>query len=167
MKKPKQILMLLVVVLSFSSCISTNGGFQSSPVISRNVELDPIKANIEVDTEKKLKGESSSTYFTVFRVQGDRKFADGINYSTDASTSIVSKLLNPASLINSGRLSKVRAAAAYKALQQGDYDVLVHPGYVVTTENYLIIKKYTVEVTGYGAKYTNFRTVPVPTCCPD
>ena len=35
-----------------TSCVSTNKGFQSSPVISRNVELDPIKADIKVDEKK-------------------------------------------------------------------------------------------------------------------
>ena len=47
---------------------------------------------------------------------------------------------------------------AYNALSNGDYDVLVHPNYTTTIENYLIYKEYTVSVTGYGAKYKNFRT---------
>ena len=62
-----------------TSCLTTNRGFQSSPVISRNVELDPIKADIKVDEKTKLKGESSSAYFLIFRVNGDNTFADGIN----------------------------------------------------------------------------------------
>jgi hypothetical protein len=53
----------LVAITSLTSCVSTNRGFQSSPVISRNVQLDPIKADIQVDETKKLKGESSSGYF--------------------------------------------------------------------------------------------------------
>lgn len=36
--------------------------------------------------------------------------------------------------------------------------MLVHPNYTTTVENYLIVKKYTVSVEGYGAKYSNFRT---------
>ena len=163
MKFITQLFILVAIAMSFTSCVTTNGGFQSSPVISRNVELDPIKADINVDTTKKLKGESTATYFLSLRVQGDNKFADGINYSTDANATIASRLMNPLSLVSSGRLSKVRAAAAFKALSQGEYDVLVHPGYVVTVENYFIVKKYTVEVTGYGATYTNYRTVPLPT----
>ena len=140
-----------------TSCVSTNKGFQSSPVISRNVELDPIKADIKVDEKNKIKGESSSAYFLIFRVSGDNTFADGINYSTDASSSFISKL-NPFKLAQAGRLQKVRGAAAHKALSTGDYDVLVHPNYTTTVENYLIFKKYIVKVEGYGAKYANFRT---------
>jgi hypothetical protein len=140
-----------------TSCVTTNRGFQSSPVISRNVQLDPIKADIQVNEKTKLQGESSSAYFLIFRVSGDNTFADGINYSTDASASFLQQL-NPLKLAQSGRLNKVRGAAAYKALSNGDYDVLVHPNYTTTVENYLIFKKYTVKVEGYGAKYANFRT---------
>lgn len=152
-----KITLLSLLIISISSCVTTNRGFQSSPVVSRNVQLDPIKADIKVDENKKLKGESSSAYFLIFRVSGDKTFADGINYSTDASASVVQQL-NPLKLAQAGRLNKVRGAAAYKALSTGDYDVLVHPNYTTTVENYLIFKKYKVSVEGYGAKYENFRT---------
>jgi len=148
---------LALLVVSFSSCVTTNKGFQSSPVISRNVQLDPIKADINVDETKKIIGESSSSYFLIFRVSGDKSFADGINYSTDASLSLAQQL-NPLKIAKAGRLNKVRGAAAFKALSTGDYDILVHPNYVTTIENYLIFKKYKVTVNGYGAKYENFRT---------
>jgi hypothetical protein len=148
---------VLFSTLLMTSCVSTNRGFQSSPVVSRNVELDPIKADIKVDEKTKIKGESTSSYFLIFRVSGDKTFADGINYSTDASASTLSQL-NPLKLAQAGRLNKVRGAAAYKALSTGDYDVLVHPNYTTTVENYLLFKKYVVKVEGYGAKYENFRT---------
>jgi hypothetical protein len=148
---------LLVSSIVMTSCVSTNRGFQSSPVISRNVQLDPIKADIKVDEKSKIKGESSSSYFLIFRVSGDNTFADGINYSTDASASLFSQL-NPLKIAQAGRLNKVRGAAAFKALSSGEYDVLVHPNYTTTVENYLIFKRYVVKVEGYGAKYANFRT---------
>ncbi len=148
---------LLYLAFSLSSCVTTNKGFQSSPVVSRNVNLDPIKADINVNEKTKLKGESTSSYFLIFRVSGDKTFADGINYSTDASASIIQQL-NPLRAIQAGRLNKVRGAAAYKALGTGDYDVLVHANYTITIKNYLIYKKYKVTVEGYGAKYENFRT---------
>ena len=148
---------ILVSSTLMTSCVTTNKGFQSSPVISRNVQLDPIKADIKVDEKTKLNGESSSSYFLIFRISGDNTFADGINYSTDASASILSQL-NPFKLAQANRLNKVRGAAAYNALSAGDYDVLVHPNYSTTVKNYLIFKKYAVNVTGYGAKYEKFRT---------
>lgn len=154
----KNIALACTVSLLLTSCVSTNKGFQSSPVISRNVELDPIKADIKVNEATKLTGQSSSVYFLFFRVSGDNTSADGITYSTDAGGSILSQY-NPIKLLRTAKLNKVRAAAAYKALSSGDYDLLVHPNYVMTTKNYLgIVKIYECTVTGYGAKYQNFRT---------
>ena len=46
--------MFTMLVVSMTSCVTTNKGFQSSPVVSRNVNLDPIKADIKVDEEKKI-----------------------------------------------------------------------------------------------------------------
>lgn len=153
----KMLGLLFLGSVMMTSCVSTNKGFQSSPVISRNVELDPIKADLKVDEKTKITGESSSTYFLIFRISGGNTFADGINYSTDASASLVSQL-NPIKVLQSARLNKVRGAAAYNALKTGDFDVLVHPNYSTTVKNYLLFKKYNVKVDGYGAKYENFRT---------
>lgn len=151
MKTKILLIAILFSVMGFmSSCVTTNRGFQSSPVISRNVDLDPIKADIKVEENKKLKGESSTSYFLCFKVGGDNTYADGINYSTNGSKGY--------NLFGETRLQKVRNAAAYKALSTGDYDVLVHPTYITTVKNYLIYKTYTVTVEGYGAKYSNFRT---------
>lgn len=148
---------LLITSTLFTSCSTTNKGIQSSPVISRNVHLDPIKADIKVDNENKLSGESSSAYLLFFRVSGDNTFADGVNYSTAASASL-KNLLNPFKFFEFIRLNKVRSAAAYNALSFGNCDVLVHPTYTNRVENYILFKRYTSKVEGYGAKYENFRT---------
>lgn len=141
-------------VLSITSCVSTHKGFQSSPVMSRNVELDPIKADIKVNETSKLTGQSSSTYLFCFRLKGDKTVAEGINYSTESGGRY-----NPIKMMKIAKMNKVRAAAAYKAISGGDYDLLVHPNYAMTSKNYLgIIKIFDCTVTGYGAKYQNFRT---------
>ena len=142
--KNLNITLITIIILTFTSCIATNRGYQSSPVISRNIDLDPIKADIKVDETAKIKGQSTCSYFLIFRVSGDNSFADGIQYSTDASASPLQQL-NPFKIIKSGRIEKVRGAAAYKALSSGNYDVLVHPNYTTTIENYLIYKKYDID----------------------
>jgi hypothetical protein len=149
--------LLVLIITSMSSCVSTNKGFQSAPVMSRNVDLDPIKADIEINAKEKVRGESTAVYFLRFRISGDNTYADGMKFSAESNASIYDQL-NPFKMITSSRLGPVRGAAAYKALSSGDYDILVHPNYTVTVKNYLIIKKYTASVTGYGAKYKNFRT---------
>lgn len=56
----KKLITLLVVVavgtMLMTSCVTTSRGFQSSPVIAKNVQLDPIKADIQVDETKKIEG---------------------------------------------------------------------------------------------------------------
>jgi len=161
----KKIVTILIMICSiaifFNSCVSTNKGFQSSPVISRNVQLDPIKADIKVNETTKLSGQSTSIYFLFFRISGDNTSADGINYSTDAGGSAISPLsqFNPIKMLKVAKLNKVRSSAAFKALSSGDYDFLVHPNYTMTTKNYLgLVKVYECTVSGYGAKYEKFRT---------
>lgn len=152
-----QITFFCLVAVSFTSCISTNRAYQSSPVRSRIVQLDPIRADIKVDENVKIKGESNATYLFAIRISGDRTFADGINYSGDGDISTMAKL-NPLKALNGMRLSKVRAAAAYKALDGKGFDFIVHPTYSTTIESYVVFKKYKVKVEGYGANYENFRT---------
>lgn len=139
-------MLIMTLTLGLTSCgATTNANFQSSPVISRNVDLDPIKADVKINENQKLKGESTTKYFLCFRVSGDNTYADGINYSDNKS------LLH-------GTLKSVASAAAYKALNSGDYDVLVNPTYVIKVKKGFLSSSYNVVVEGYGGKYSNFRT---------
>ena len=143
-------------VLFFNSCVSTNKSFQSSPVIARNVTLDPIKADILVNESQKLNGESTLSYVLFFKIGKNKAFADGIQYSTDVAGGF-----NPMVAFRANIMNPVRSSAAYNALQDTDYDVLVHPTYETKRENYFFIfRRYTVKVSGYGGKYQNFRTEP-------
>jgi len=152
---------LFIALITLSSCVSTHRGFQSSPVIIRNVDLDPIKADITVN-ENKVVGESTSNYFKLLmpfvfagvplyyiRVNGDKTYVDGIKYSTD--------IIYPQLVINS-LVSKVRASAAYNALENTDADFLVNPNYSVKVRNTWFLTTITVSVTGFPASYSNFRT---------
>ena len=60
-------LILLLFVIALTSCASTQTAFDSSPVNSKSVDLDPIKADINIDESSKIKGSSKSTYFLFFR----------------------------------------------------------------------------------------------------
>jgi len=156
---------ILAVSLIGTGCASSNQGLSSSNVIDRNVELDPIRADINVNDEERLKGSSQSIYFLFFRLKGDNKYADGISYSANAfNKEGLFSFLNPFRLfemIATGDAEgKVKSAAAYNAIEGKEVDVLVHPTYSVTKKNYLIVSVYEAEVQGYGATYSNFRTEP-------
>lgn len=126
---------------------------QSSPVIARNVTLDPIKADIEVNEDEKLSGTGTVTYVFGISVgsQPDNT-VEGITYSGDSGLG----------LLLDRRKAYARSLAAYDALKScPDCDVLVHPKYEITVKKSplgLIYKSYSVHVSGYGAKYKNFRT---------
>jgi hypothetical protein len=79
-----------------------------------------------------------------FRVSGDQNYADGVNFSTMA--------------FHLGRVRQVKSAAAYNAMLDQGYDVLVHPTYNIKVERGMFVQKYTATVEGYGGKYENFRT---------
>ena len=166
MKHLFPILFLLVVSALSTGCSSSSHGMASSNVINRNIDLDPIKADIVVDAENRLTGKSQSIYFLFFRLKGDNKYADSITYSSNAFTKEgLFSFLNPFRLfemIATGDAEgKVKSAAAYNAVEGENVDVLVHPTYSVTKKNYLILNIYEAEVQGYGATYTNFRTEPI------
>ena len=166
MKKSYYLFLCLLIGLSMASCSSTQKAFQSAPVLSRSVTLDPIKADIAVDQSKKLKGTSKASYLTIFRISGDNKYADNIQFSAEAGNSGVAtriiSLFNPFYLLKKiatgDATGKVKAAAAYKALDGSGADVLVHPMFSITEKNFLIFYQFEAEVTGYGGTYKNFRT---------
>jgi len=140
-----KVTLLTASVLAMTSCgVTQNTGTHSSPVRSRAVNLDPIKADININEEEKLSGTSSSTYVIGFRVSGDQNYADGVNFSTMA--------------FHLGRVRQVKSAAAYNAMLDKGYDVLVHPTYNIKVERGIFVQKYTATVEGYGGKYENFRT---------
>lgn len=150
--KFKYLLMAIIVTMVFSSCTSSTRMVQSSPVMARNVELDPIKADIEVHQEQKLTGEGVVKYFLCFQINGfkEQKMVEGITYSQSNT-----------GFMNRGQ-NKARSIAAYQALEScPDCDVIVHPKYEVTINKSplgILYRKYTVRVSGYGATYKNFRT---------
>ena len=152
--KFKTILSVLIVALAFSSCSVHTRAIQSSPVMARNVELDPIKADIDVKQDKKLEGEGTATYIFGIRFSNlfDQKQVDGVTYSTNSDF---------LPFLNRGK-NTARSIAAYEALEAcPECDVLVNPKYEVTVKKSplgLLYKKYVVRVSGYGAQYKNFRT---------
>ena len=112
--------LLLLTIITLASCSSTQTAFDSSPVNSKSVDLDPIKADINIDESSKIKGSSKSTYFLFFRLSGDKVYADvELGEQKDFTTSILS-LLNPFNWIYNGGERKTKSAAAYKALSKNN-----------------------------------------------
>lgn len=169
MKNIYKLLSIFIVAALFSSCMSTNRLTDSTAVESPGtVTIHPLEADITVDDSKKVKGSSSSTYFLMFRIDGDSEYADGVNYramSLKSGGGLISKLLgalNPFKIINKlmtgDAQGKVLSAAAYDALSGSDADFIAHPTYSYTRKNYVIVQQFEATVEGYPGFYSNFRS---------
>ena len=136
----KKIIFLPIVMLClvFTSCKSTLTGTLSTPIsVSENIR--PLDADISVDVTKKITGQSSSVYFLFWRIGGDSKFAEGVDYS--AKSGLIST-----------KVSKAKSAAAYKAVTESKCDLIVHPNYEVDIEDWVFFKKVNVKVNGFAGK---------------
>jgi len=143
----KKILSILSIGVVLASCNSTFTKTLSSPMYAPKAEINPIRADVDVDMNKKLTGESQASYFLFFKVsKEDNKYAEGLRFSGD----------------NFGvfKLGKLKASAGYKALENSGADILVHPNYEIQKHNYIFFSSYKIKVTGYAAKFKKFYQEP-------
>ena len=130
----KLIKLLIIITASFifiTGCSSVNKSHIYSPVgISINTEMT---ADVDVNLSKVLTGSASATYILgIIKISGDSKYADGYG--------------------GIGLTRKVKAAAAFDAINKSNGDLLVSPQYIVNTDNYFIYKVINVNVTGFEGK---------------
>jgi hypothetical protein len=111
-----------------------------------SAEINPIRADVDVDMNKKLSGESQGSYLWFIKLSGDKKFADGL-------------ILSGYSLLPY-KYNRLKSAAAYKAVTTGDADVIVHPQYVIERHRFLFFSTVKIKVTGYAGKFKKFYQVP-------
>jgi len=139
-------LLLIPLIGLFASCKSVYTSTLSTPMYAPKAEINPIRADVEVDMNKKLTGESQASYFLIFKVNGDNKYSEGLNIS--------------GSPLYPNWYGKLKAAAAYKAVIAGGSDVIVHPNYVIEKHNYIFFYTVKMKVTGYAGKFKKFYQVP-------
>lgn len=135
---------LAVSALALTGCSTVD---KSHNYAALDVSLvGALDADIDVDITRKVMGTSTAGYLLGFiKTDGDAKFADGYG--------------------GRGHVGTVKSAAAYKAIQSGNSDVLLAPQYSVRTQNYLLFKRVTVDVEGYPGKITSIhkrQSIPLP-----
>jgi len=136
-------LISIVAIFATVGCQSTNISKPSSP-ISSVIKAD-LTANLAVGAD--ITGTSSvSVLFNVFKIGGDSKFADGVNYSIGGGGM---------SLLGASTVDQVKAAAAYNACAESGAEVLVAPRYVVEIDDFFVFK--TIKVTVSAKKRYNFK----------
>lgn len=139
----------LACLLSFSfiSCSSIHKS-QLNEGVDVKIEAN-LKADIEVDTTRKLTGYASGGYlFHLMRVSGDDKFLEDVEFNNKEKSffSFLSKV------------EAVKAAAAYNAVAGSNSDILVHPQYVIEENHWNpFYKQIKVKVTGYPGRIVSIR----------
>lgn len=141
MKLMKKILFVGLVV-ALTSCASQKQSKHVSKLVALPVETHELRADLNLDVNEKVKAESKRTTLFGFRIKGDRKYVETSYIST--------------------HLAKAKAAAMYKAIEQGNYDVIVAPKYKYERHSWFfgLVRKYKVELNGYGATIKGFQQIP-------
>lgn len=128
-----------VALLLLSSCRSTRINALSTPMYSPAAQINEIRANVDIDMNKKIEGEASAVYWLGIKIKGERSYAEGLSVPAPGSA-----------------VSKLKSAAAFKAITSSKSDIIVHPNYVVNIEKFIFFKKITVTATGFSGKFTKF-----------
>ena len=145
MKNIKLMTLAAAAMLSLSACASTHQGVASAPLVGP-LKSDKI-ANIKAG--EKVTAESSAKVILGFiTLSDDNKYADGVNYAGE-------NRIPGMSMFDS--TSKVKSAAAYKAVQQSDADVLLAPVYETEVNDYFLWKDVKATVKAYSGKIVGFK----------
>lgn len=129
------LLLVTATVFGLISCTSTSetAKLAQGPVL---LAVNPVRADVNVDTTKSLLGTSSTTHILGFIRFGAHEFADypGISFGIGGAT-------------------REKRAAIYKALEGTESDVLINPKFIVREKRAFIFRKTTVQVAGFGGKF--------------
>ena len=143
----RKILVALVMVSlsAMAGCSSVNKSQMASSFASTTV------ANLEakLDIGDKISGTASETCIFYFLCFGPNKFAD--NVFDGPSPSLLGALDSSA---------KIKAAAAYDAVNSSSADVIVAPRYILEKSNLLIVSTTKATVTGYKGTIKSVNQIP-------
>jgi hypothetical protein len=133
-----------LLALSLSACSSVNYSTTSAPldVSLHSHHSAELKFNTPVSASAQ-----ETILFGFFSLGGDNTYADGVDYFPPNSS-------NFSVLDNT---SRVKAAAAYKALTKAKADVLYAPVYYVQEDNYILWKNVKASVKAYPANIVGFK----------
>lgn len=154
MKKVLGVAVIATAAMMSTGCISKNSAEFSSPLQTQlKAELRP-----SITVGDKISGESSATVLLgIFTLGAPTTVADGIAYTAagDARPSLLP-------ISRPSLASKVRAAAAYNAVNNAKADIIVAPQYVVETKNFVLFQQVNVKVEGYKGTITKIEQVTTP-----
>ncbi len=136
----KKILLLSLSIIMLTSCGSyaLNKSSGSAKLNTSLIIEPPENLTSELTVGDKITGTASGKFFLgILKLGGDKKYADDIFNGI-------------------GKMSKIKAAAAYNALSETNADIIVNPQYVVEKKvsPLFLITTYTVTVKGKAGYIT-------------
>jgi hypothetical protein len=137
----KMAMCIMFAFVALSSCTTQRRTAISAPMSYNEIHTQAIMANLDVSSSKKVQSTVSVTYFMGIKTNGGRDYAE---------------LNDKGKSMFGGRAKKVRALAIAKALETGNYDMILNPQYITNVYKGLFVSKYTVTMTGYGVKIKEF-----------
>ncbi|MBY0515973.1 MAG: hypothetical protein K2P81_03620 [Bacteriovoracaceae bacterium] len=143
-------LALLLSSFLLTACSTTLHKSQQSSSIDIATRSD-MSADIEVDMNTVLKGTAQQvTVLGFIDIESANQFADGVTYNGGSSGF---------TLFSGGIIESTKAAAAFKAVNKQEADVIVAPQYIIKVESKFLgmYKKVTASVSGYAGKIKNIR----------
>lgn len=149
MKKTKLFLVTALMSAGLAGCSSVNQGTVSAPLETSLVSAQTAQLSVKPKASARS---SQTTIFGFISVGGDNKYADGVSYAGDGSFAGFSGFTP---------IAKIKAAAAYKILQQSKADVLLAPTYTVQVDDYFLWQHYSAQVQAYPAKIVNITNTDV------
>lgn len=136
-----------IIGMLASGCASTNVSKLSAPgaAISKTVVATP-------DVEKGEKITGSAKIIKILGgliILGDTKYADGVRYSTSIEKQESGVLAGLAAMFGGESNARAKAAAAYKACEASNSDMILCPSYAVDEINYVVFTKTSCTVSGF------------------
>jgi len=137
----------MVIGIFSSGCASTNVSKISAPTgaLSKTIVATP-------DVEKGDKISGSAEVVKILGgliIVGDTKYADGVAYSTTVEKQETGVIASIVALFGGESNERAKAAAAYKACQDNNADLILCPSYVLDEKNYFVFSKTRCTVSGF------------------
>ena len=148
----KRIFLLPLIIIIVTGCSTVNQSLNQAGTSA--IQLEP-----EVKVGKKIEGSSKTVFLLgildLSNLPGsNKKYIDGVNIGGTSS----GIKLGPISLPNPfDQTGKLKSAALYDAINKSGADLIVNPQYVVTVDNMLLFKTYSVNISGYKGTIKGFK----------
>ncbi|MDA0303536.1 MAG: hypothetical protein MUP94_07920 [Flavobacteriales bacterium] len=125
----------LLAVISLAGCtqLTQTTKLAQGPVL---LAIEPVRAEVDVDTTETLIGISRTTYILGILRVGNKEYADypSLSFGLVGNT-------------------REKRAAIYNAIEGRDLDVLINPKFMIQEKRAILFRKKTVQVAGYGGKF--------------